>query len=118
MTQGAALTQTRSLFTAIETPTLTRLWPDYWDESERGEFVTWLVQNPEAGPVIPGSGGCRKVRWSRPGMGKRGGVRVIYYNRLAEGVIYLLLIYAKDVRDGIDSLTLNRIRRTLDGKDD
>jgi len=52
--------------------------------------VVWLVANPEAGDVIPRSGGCRKVRWNRPGMGKRGGVRVIHYNRLADGVIYLL----------------------------
>ena len=112
------MTQNRSLFTVIETPTFTRLWPDYWDETKHGEFVTWLVLNPEAGSVIRGSGGCRKVRWSRPGMGKRGGVRVIYYNRLAEGVIYLLLIYAKGVRDDIGAQTLNAIRRTLDGEDD
>ena len=70
------------------------------------------------GDVISGSGGCRKVRWKRPGVGKRGGVRVIYYNRLTNGVIYLLLIYAKGVRDDIDANTLNKIRRTIDGKDD
>jgi hypothetical protein len=49
---------------------------------ERLEFVGWIAANPLAGDVIPGSGGCRKVRWSRSGMGKRGGVRVIYFNRL------------------------------------
>ena len=118
MTHGAALTQNQSLFTVVETHVFTRLWPDYWDEAERGEFVAWLALNPEAGAVIPGSGGCRKVRWSRPGMGKRGGVRVIHYNRLGEGVIYLLLIYAKGTRDDIDPLMLNRLRRTLDGQDD
>jgi hypothetical protein len=85
---------------------------------ERGEFVAWLVANPEAGAVIRGSGGCRKVRWARSGSGKRGGVRVIHYNRLDDGVIYLLLIYAKNVRDNFDAGTLNRIRRTLNGKDD
>lgn len=106
------------LFTVIETPSFTRLWPDYWDEDERGEFVAWLAQNPGAGDVIRGSGGCRKVRWKRPGTGKQGGVRVIHYNRLADGVIYLLLIYAKSVRDDIDSKTLDRIREALDGEDD
>jgi hypothetical protein len=55
------------------------------------------------------------VRWSRPGTGKRGGVRVIHYNRLADGVIYLLLMYAKGVRDSIPAKTLNLIRETLDG---
>lgn len=118
LTQGAALTQNPDLFTVIETPTFTRLWPDYWNEDERGEFVAWLVENAEAGNVIRGSGGCRKVRWRRAGIGKRGGVRVIHYNRLTDGVIYLLLIYAKGVRDDIDAGTLDRIRRTLDGEVD
>jgi hypothetical protein len=118
LTHGAALTQNPSLFTVIETPTFTRLWTDYWDEDERGEFVAWLVENAEAGDVIRGSGGCRKVRWKRAGTGKRGGVRVICYNRLAEGAIYLLLIYAKGVRDDINVKMLDGIRRTLDGEDD
>lgn len=118
LTHGAALTQNPSLFTVIETPTFTRLWTDYWDEDERGEFVAWLVENAEVGDVIRGSGGCRKVRWKRAGTGKRGGVRVIYYNRLADEAIYLLLIYAKGVRDDIDTKALDRIRRTLDGEDD
>lgn len=106
------------MFTVIETPTFTRLWPDYWDEDERGEFVAWLIEHPEAGDVIKGSGGCRKVRWKRAGSGKRGGVRVIHYNRLADGVIYLLLIYAKSVRDDIDAKALDKVRRTINGKND
>ena len=44
--------------------------------------------HPEAGDVIPASGGCRKVRWTRSGKGKRGGVRVIYFNRISEGTIW------------------------------
>jgi len=106
------------VFTVIETPTFTRLWPDYWSKDERGEFVAWLVANPEAGDVVKGSGGFRKVRWSRAGTGKRGGVRVIHYNRLASGVIYLLLIYAKGTQDSILGKTLLLIRETLHGKND
>ncbi len=106
------------MFTVIETPTFSRLWSDYWSEEERGEFVAWLVENPEAGKVIPGSGGCRKVRWSRTGTGKRGGVRVIHYNQLAGGVIYLLLIYAKGTTDTIAPAVLRKIRETSDGKID
>ena len=112
------MTQNRLLFTVVETPIFSRLWPDYWEEDERGEFVTWLAANPEAGDVIRGSGGCRKVRWARSGSGKRGGVRVIHFNRLDDGVIYLLLIYAKNVHDSIDAKTLSKIRRALNGKDD
>jgi len=103
------------MFTVVETPTFSRLWPDYWTEDERGEFVTWLVENPVAGDVIPASGGCRKVRWSRKGVGKRGGVRVIHYNRLADGVIYLLLIYAKGVQDNISPKVLKTIQETING---
>jgi len=52
---------------------------EVWNDSERLEFISFIAQNPEAGHLIPGSGGVRKVRWSRAGAGKRGGVRVIYY---------------------------------------
>ena len=61
------------MLTVTETPTFTRLVTDYWTEDERGGFAAWIAQNPDAGDVTPGSGGCRKVRWVRKGMGKRGG---------------------------------------------
>lgn len=67
-------------------------------------------------PAIAGSGGCRKVRWTRAGTGKRGGVRVIYYSQLENGVIYLLVIYAKAVRGNIPAHILKTIRETLDVK--
>ena len=69
------------MLTIIESPLFTKLWPDYWSEEERGEFAAFIASNPEAGDVIPGSGGCRKIRWSRAGADKRGGVRVIYTPR-------------------------------------
>lgn len=50
------------MLTVVETPTFSRLAADYWSEDERAEFVTWIAHHPEAGNVIPGSGGCRKVR--------------------------------------------------------
>ena len=107
------------MFTVIETPTFSRYWPDYWTEDERGEFVAWLASQPETGDVVPGSGGCRKVRWGRGNSGKRGGVRVIHYNRLPDGVIYLLLIYAKGVQDTIPPKVLKQIKETIDdGKDE
>jgi len=73
-----------------------------------------LAANPEAGDVIPGSGGCRKVRWGRAGAGKRGGVRVIYFTRLASGEIWMLLVYAKSVRDNIPAHILRAIREELE----
>jgi hypothetical protein len=105
------------MLTVIETPLFASLCPDYWTEDERGAFAAWLAQNPSAGNVIPQSGGVRKVRWSREGMGKRGGVRVIYYNQLANGEIWLLLIYAKNEYDTIAASTLKKIKEALEHDD-
>ena len=102
------------MYTIIETQLFSRLWPDYWTEDERMEFAVYLSQHPEAGDVIPGAGGCRKVRWTRRGSGKRGGVRVIYFNRLVGGSIVLLLIYAKNVQDTIAPDVLRKIAKELE----
>lgn len=66
------------MYTVIETEIFVRAASEIWTEAECASFINWLAINPEAGDVIPGSGGCRKVRWARAGMGKRGGARVIY----------------------------------------
>ena len=103
------------MLTIAETETFSDLWPDYWAAEEFGEFCAWLALNPDAGDVIKGSGGCRKVRWAVAGRGKRGGVRVIYFKRLAEGKIWLLTMYAKNVRAFISAEQLRQIRETIDG---
>jgi len=62
------------------------------------EFIGWIATHPTAGDVIPGADGARKVRWSRSGSGKSGGVRVIYFNLIEEGdegVVLLVALYAK-----------------------
>lgn len=105
------------MFTVVETPAFSKLCGDYWTETERGDFAAWIASHPEAGDPIPGSGGCRKVRWSRPGMGKRGGVRVIYYNRLEIGCIYLLLIYAKSAKENIPANVLLKIKEVIDANE-
>ena len=64
--------------TIAETPLFQKAAAEIWSEGERFEFINWLALNPDAGDVVPGSGGCRKIRWSRAGMGKRGGARAIY----------------------------------------
>lgn len=101
------------MFSVIETPLFAKLWPDYWTDDERTEFAAFLAANPVAGDVVPQSGGCRKVRWSRAGMGKQGGVRVIYFNRLAAGSIVLLVIYAKSAQDNISADILHQIVKEL-----
>jgi hypothetical protein len=114
----AALTYNLAMLTVAETASFSRFWRDYWTEDEHGQFCAWIASNPEAGAVVPGTGGVRKVRWSRPGAGKRGGVRVIYYNQLAVGRIWLLLIYAKSARDDLPAHVLNAAREMLDNAKD
>lgn len=101
------------MLTIIESPLFTRLWPDYWSEEERGEFAAFIANNPESGDVVPGSGGCRKIRWARAGAGKRGGVRVIYTARLARGAVVLLVIYAKSARENIPAHVLRKIAEEM-----
>jgi mRNA-degrading endonuclease RelE of RelBE toxin-antitoxin system len=72
-----------------------------WTEDERFEFVDFIARNPEAGDLIPESGGVRKVRWGRQGSGKRGGVRIIYFYHDPAMPLYLLMIYAKARRDDL-----------------
>jgi hypothetical protein len=88
-----------------------------WSEEERLEFVSWIAANTEAGDVIKGTSGLRKVRWARAGMGKRGGARVIYFNRNEQGDLVLLLVYVKAKFDNIPAATLLKLKEALDAKD-
>ena len=102
------------MYTIVETPTFAADAREIWSEEERGAFCAWLAANPEVGAVIRGSGGCRKVRWAIAGEGKRGGARIIHFNRLANGEIWLLLIYAKNVTANIPSHLLKAIRQEIE----
>lgn len=84
-----------------------------WSDDEREEFVSWIAVNPEAGALIAGSGGCRKVRWSASGRGKRGGARVIYFI-VRDGTIWLLIAYAKAKFDDLPVEFLARLKRSID----
>jgi hypothetical protein len=53
------------MLTVVESPLFSKLWRDYWTEDELGEFCAFIATRPNVGDVVPGSGGCRKVRWSR-----------------------------------------------------
>ena len=87
--------------TVIETPTFQQQAEKVWTEAERLEFIDWIAANPLAGDVIPGAGGARKVRWGRAGAGKRGGVRVIYFNLTELGTVALTMLYTKSDRANI-----------------
>lgn len=81
--------------TVIETPTFQKQAEKIWSEEQRLAFIDWIASNPLAGDVIPGADGARKVRWSIAGKGKRGGVRVIYFNLTEQGTVVLITLYQK-----------------------
>ena len=83
------------MLTFIETSAFSRERERYLDDESFSDLQATLIDSPELGDVIPSSGGVRKMRWKRPGMGKRGGLRIIYYFRDAAGQIWLLGLYAK-----------------------
>jgi mRNA-degrading endonuclease RelE of RelBE toxin-antitoxin system len=102
--------------TFVETKLFSRLVEDYLSDAEYARVQATLMRDPEAGPVIPGSGGVRKLRWGQPGRGKRGGIRIIYYLQRADGVIWMLTIYAKNEASDIAPETLRRIKDEIDGE--
>ncbi|MCK9554820.1 hypothetical protein M0R36_03260 [bacterium] len=79
----------------IETPIFTKKITNFLSDEEYGELQWALIINPEAGLVIPGCKGLRKLRWTSSGKGKRGGLRIIYYLYVKDEVIYMLLPYKK-----------------------
>ncbi len=103
-----------SVYTVIETPVYAGKVERILTDDERDAFAVFIAQKPMAGPVVRGSGGVRKVRWAQKGKGKSGGARVIYYNRLENGEIWLLTIYAKSDRSTIPSHELKLIKEVID----
>ncbi|MDD3529960.1 MAG: transcriptional regulator [Gallionellaceae bacterium] len=102
----------------IESPIFTAYRADYLTEDEFAAFQEYLCDNPEAGDLIRGSGGVRKVRWSRAGTGKSGGMRVCYYTRTRAGQVLLLTIYAKSVRDSIPGHVLKALKEEMEHAED
>jgi len=82
----------------FETPLFTRLLPEYLDDQQYRALQQALLDNPQMGDLMPGTGGFRKVRWKDPkrGKGKRGGLRVIYYHLIADNQIWFFTLYDKN----------------------
>jgi hypothetical protein len=97
----------------IETPIFTKLVTDLISDDEYRKLQLALVLRPEAGKIIPGSGGIRKIRWKSGGSGKRGGLRVIYFWDVPEDTIYMLLIYKKSRQEDLTSNQLKTLRNLV-----
>jgi mRNA-degrading endonuclease RelE of RelBE toxin-antitoxin system len=87
---------------------------EYLGDDSYAELQGTLMRNPDAGQVIPGSGGVRKLRWVAPARGKRGGYRIIYFVRREPGVIWLLTMYPKNVAENIPAYVFRQIRTEVE----
>jgi mRNA-degrading endonuclease RelE of RelBE toxin-antitoxin system len=95
----------------IETAIFTKYAPGLLTSEDFRELQSFLIIRPDAGPVIVGSGGLRKLRWAGSGRGKRGGTRVIYYWVTAQERLY---IYSKNVQDDLTEKQLKTLRDTVE----
>lgn len=98
----------------IETSLFTKLLAEYLSDEDYRGLQTYLLQKPDAGDVVQGSGGVRKVRWAPAGKGKSSGVRVIYYWKKSEHEIWMLTLYSKSERATIAGHILKQIAEAID----
>ena len=98
----------------IEASAFTKYVYKYLAEDEYLGLQSFLLLNPEAGKVVPSSGGVRKIRWAIAGKGKSGGVRVIYYFKRRENEIWLLTIYSKSEIENIPAHILKHTAKEIE----
>ncbi len=101
----------KKFVTVAETPLFMRQAEAVCDDAGREAFVEFIARNPEAGDVIPETGGVRKIRWARAGTGKRGGARVIYFYHDADRPLYLLMVYAKARQENLTADEKRAVRK-------
>ena len=97
----------------IETSLFTRLVSQHLGDDEYAALQAALILHPEAGDLIPGSGGVRKLRWRGSSLGKRGGLRIIYYWRNRAGQVWMLTLYAKGEQTNIPPHILRAIAEEI-----
>ena len=102
------------VFTVVETPLYSRKAGRLLTDDEREEIAAMVSLNPTAGSPARGSGGVRKLRWAPFGIGKSGGTRVLYYNRLQQGEIWLLALYPRNETATIPAQELRLVKEAIE----
>ena len=102
------------MLTFIESAAFERVRAVYLDDDEYAELQQFMMANPEAGDVVRESGGVRKLRWKRKGMGKSGGLRVIYFVRYQPNEFWLLTLYAKAKQDNVPAHILRKLKEAFE----
>ena len=97
----------------IETSTFTKLIDTYLSDEEYLGLQKFLLKHPDAGKIVRGSGGVRKIRWAMAGKGKSGGIRVIYYWKQRDDEIWLLTVYGKSEKETIPGHILKKIAQEI-----
>ncbi len=100
--------------TIIELPPFSKKVAKILDKKEQEALHGYLIQHPEKGDVIPGTGGIRKLRWAASGRGKRGGARVIYFYHVVGSKIYLMTCYVKKDQDDISPQVKKQLKAVVD----
>lgn len=98
----------------VETSEFTRHLRSHLDDDGYAALQTLLSARPDAGDIIRGAGGIRKIRWRSKGRGKQGGIRIIYYWLGAQDQIYLLTLYRKGVKDDLTRDELGAWRKAVE----
>ncbi len=98
----------------VETSLFTRIIRKIMSDDEYAVLQAFLMAHPDAGEIIRGSGGIRKLRWAAQGKGKSGGARVIYYWATGKDHIYFLTAYTKGERENIDAATLKQMSKLVE----
>jgi hypothetical protein len=101
------------MHTVVELPEYLRQAERLLSEQARTNLVDYLAAHPKAGVIMRGTGGIRKLRWARAGMGKSGGVRVIYYYHDEHMPLYLLTMFGKGTKDNLTQAEQNALRRLV-----
>ena len=98
----------------VETTVFTKLISQLMDDDQYRELQGLLIEYPESGDLIQGSGGLRKIRWKLAGRGKRGGVRIIYYWAVSADQIRMLYVYSKGDQENLTKDQLNVLRQVVE----